>query len=82
MTHKRASFLAPMKVIGSEGRQHSGRHTNNFTETLACRFEDTNERFHFFGPCEFLMNSLQCIRLCTIISIIREISKGGLASNL
>ena len=45
------------------------------------RSEDVSERRYAFGVCGVCRNSLQSIRLCTIISIISEISRGGPASN-
>jgi transposase-like protein len=81
VTDKCPSYRAAMKMIGSEGRQETGRHLNNRAENSHFHFEDESGRCPVSGACEVSRNSLQSIRLCTTTSIIKGISRAGPGSN-
>jgi putative transposase len=81
VTDKCPSYHAAMKVIGNEGRQETSRHLSNRAENSQQPFADESGQCLVSGECEVYKNSRQCIRLYTIISITREISRGGPASN-
>ena len=75
------SYRAAVKVIGSEGRQETGRHLNNRLRIRSCRSEDERRRYLVSGACGVCKNSCQSIRQYTITSIIKGISRAGPDSN-
>jgi putative transposase len=81
VTDKCPPYHAAMKVIGSEGRQETGRHLNNCVKIPTSHSADERGQCRASGECEVFRSSLQCIRLYTAISITRETSRGGPASN-
>lgn len=81
VTDRCPSYHAAMKEIGNGNRQETGRHLNNRAENSHLPFEDASGRCRDFDGCEVSKSSRQFIRQSTIISIIREISRGGQGSN-
>jgi hypothetical protein len=81
VTDKCPSYRAAMKVIGNAGRREQGVISTIVQRTLTCHSEDESGRCLASGECEVCRNSLQSIRLCTITSIIKGITRAGPGSD-
>jgi putative transposase len=81
VTDKCPSYRAAMKAIGKRRPPGNGRHLNNRAENSHFHSDDESGRCPVSGACEVCRNSLQSIRLCTITSIIKGISRAGPGSN-
>jgi IS1 family transposase len=77
VTDKCPSYRAAMKVIGSEGARRLAGISTIALRIHTCRFEDESGRCPVSGACEVCRSSLQSIRLCTITSITKGISRAG-----
>ena len=81
VTDKCPSYHAAMKVIGNEGRQEKGRHSNNLAENSRQPFRRRERAMSRFRRMRSLQKFASMHSSVTTISITREISRGGPALN-